>query len=635
MLRPLSIICTILLCNNFNSFSQPEDFGNFHSPSTYEINLKECAYDKEATAIVLDHEAMTYYDDDYNMITYHYVRIKILREKGKGAGEITIPYYREDDFENISDIKGRIYNGFGYTDLDKKSVFQKNTNKYWGEYSFTFPEIKIGSVLEYSYKSLMKNYGGLKEWVFQEKIPVEKSHYDLTIVPNTEFSWVVQKTPGMHINVKPDNSNGKISFEMVNIPGLSEEPFMDSREDYVQKVVFQLSKYRNTISYMNTWDQLNNVMATAQDFYLQLKKDIPGTSEFITQVKGLGNEFEKMEAVYNFVRKQMSWNHFTSKYSPDGIKHAWDKKTGSDADINLLLVNLLKAADLDAEPILVSERQHGNVNPNNPFIDQFNTCYAVVTINNKRYYLDATDKYTPPYLIPYSILNTTGFIVRKKKGELVSIADTNTSYKQQMTLNAIMDAGGLVKGEFIIDNFDYARAYEEAKFVNSSASSYEKEITGNVPGLTTENLKAKSDSDERKAFKVTGNFNLAASNSGDYYFLPYNIFTGLTENPFTNDNRFSNVNFGYRQLINFHIHLTIDENFAINELPQSIKLSNEGSNINFIREVFADKENNQIMIKGSFEITQGFYPVSEYATLKEYYHRLFNLLTEQIVLKKK
>jgi hypothetical protein len=81
------------------------------------------------------------------------------------------------------------------------------------------------------------------------------------------------------------------------------------------------------------------------------------------------------------------------------------------------LVNLLNAASLEAYPMLVSERFHGKVNADYPFIDQFNSVFAYVPINNKKYYLDATDKTIPPHLTPFNILNTTAFIVNRKAGE--------------------------------------------------------------------------------------------------------------------------------------------------------------------------------------------------------------------------
>ena len=112
----------------------------------------------------------------------------------------------------------------------------------------------------------------------------------------------------------------------------------------------------------------------------------------------------------------MTWNDLYSVYMVEGVKNAWEKKTGSSGDINLLLVNLLKEAGLDAYPMLVSERFHGKVNRDYPFIGQFNSVFACVIIQNKKYYLDATDKVTPPHITPFNILNTTALVVNRNAG---------------------------------------------------------------------------------------------------------------------------------------------------------------------------------------------------------------------------
>src|SRR4029078_12938433 len=128
----------------------------------------------------------------------------------------------------------------------------------------------------------------------------------------------------------------------------------------------------------------------------------------------------------------MRWNNLYSKYAIDGVKGAWKKKTGTSGDINLLLVNLLKEVQLDAYPMLVSERFHGKVKTDYPFMDQFNSVFACVEIGKRKYYLDATDKLTPPHLAPSGILNTTAFLVKRKTGELINITDDSSEYKEQI-----------------------------------------------------------------------------------------------------------------------------------------------------------------------------------------------------------
>jgi hypothetical protein len=635
--KTLPVLCVYLFLPFIKTHAQSSPFADKLGVSADEITYKECPFDKEATAVVFADEAVSDYNDEYNLVTYHHVKLKILKDKGIEYGNIEIPYYLEDDFENISSVEGTIYNNGDVVTsrkLDKKSVYTQKENKYWGEVKFAFPEVKAGSIIEYTYESSKKTYGGLKEWIFQQEIPVLRSSYLVSILPNTEFAYVVQKSPEMNIDIKPNSGEGKISFEMDNIAGLRDEKYIDSKNDYLQKVSFQLSKFQER-RIMQTWDQVNNQMFTDADFYGQLKKNVPGTDDFIKNVKQDSVELNKMKKVYTYVRDNITWNNINSRFSPDGIKQAWEKKTGTSGDINLILINLLRNAGLDADPMLVSERYNGKVHRETTMIDQFNTVYACVTINNKQYYLDATDKYNSCTLTPYEILNTTAFIVNRKKGNLIDIVDTTALYRENISIDATVNHEGLLNATFAANSYDYARNYGLKNFRTKSIADNEKLFAGNITGLNFSDFKTENEDSDLNPLTTKGSFSLPLNNSSEYYFLMANLLTGLNDNPFINENRFSNINFGYKQLIQLTFHIKVDESFAIDALPKSVKLVDPDGDIAFTRLVFADKEQNEMRVISTFEIKQNLYPVSQYDIIKDFYKKLFEMLNEQIVLKKK
>lgn len=636
--KTLLIICLYSLFPFVQSKAQSFTLSEQNPPTLAEIEYKECPFDKEATAVVFVHEAISDYDDDYKLITYHHVKLKILKDKGIDYGNITIPFYSDGDFEDISSVQGIVYNYEGNISstkmIDKKSVFTQRENKYWSEEKFAFPEVRAGSILEYTYTSSKKTYGGLREWVFQEDIPVLKSSYSLSIIPNAEFTYVVQKSENLQIDIKPNNAEGKISFEMDNIPGLRDEKYIDSKNDYLQKVSFQLSKYKS-VNFMTTWEQVNNEMLTDGSFYGQLKKNLPGTDDFIKGLNQDSSDVDKMEKIYNYVRKNMSWNQINSKYSKDGIKQAWEKKTGTSGDLNLILTNLLREAGLSADPMLVSERYNGKVNKASTIVDQFNTVYACVTIGDKQYYLDATEKYNSCLLTPFLILNTTAFIVNHKRGNLIDIKDSISSYMEYININASAGSEGILKGDFSIESYDYAKAYRLRSFSTESISENQKLISGNINGLSYTDFKTASDDGDSNPFITKSSFTLALNNSNEYYFLPSNLFTNLSENPFLSENRFSNINFGYNQFIQLTFHIKVDSSFTIDALPKSIKLSNADRDIIFTRTVTKEKDQNELRLLATFEIDKNLYPVGQYDIIREFYKKLFDLLNEQIVLKKK
>ena len=248
---------------------QAQLFPNYGIISEEERQLKECAFDKEAEAVYLLHQGVSNYNEDYNLITEHHVRLKILKEKGIEYANVIIPFYSDRDFEFISGIEALVINydeqgNRSEQKLERKSIYTKKTTKYHSEVRFALPSVKAGSIIEYKYRSTMKHYGGLDDWTFQEELPVMKSKYSLTIIPNYEFSYLFYKSPSLPADVKNDPQTGQIHFAMNNIPGLRDEPYMDARKDYLQRVTFQLSAYNNVSQYSQLSSSQTKYSATWQ-----------------------------------------------------------------------------------------------------------------------------------------------------------------------------------------------------------------------------------------------------------------------------------------------------------------------------------------------------------------------------------
>ena len=249
LLKSFFLVYLFLIFSSTYSQMQFPEFGSFTSE---QIALKKCSFDPEAEAIILLDKAFISHDDDNgHMITERRVRIKILSEKGLERADIVIPFYHKDDFEFISKVQAFTYNfnesgSPSVIPVDKKSIFTEKRNNYYSMVKFSMPAVKPGSIIEYHYVSTMKHYGGLDEWRFQSDIPTLTSSYLLEIPPRAEFAYTIQKKNELDIYVKPLPNDGRIYFEMNNLPGLRTEPYMDATRDYIQKVNFQLAGYLST-----------------------------------------------------------------------------------------------------------------------------------------------------------------------------------------------------------------------------------------------------------------------------------------------------------------------------------------------------------------------------------------------------
>jgi hypothetical protein len=202
----------------------------------------------------------------------------------------------------------------------------------------------------------------------------------------------------------------KFILKLNDIPALRIEPYMDAPQDYIQKVMFQLSGYTtrfgNKQEVNTTWKSLAYELATEKGFGSQLDKDLK-----IDEVKAIvllqNSQQDKLKTIYDHVHKNIIWNGFETKFAPDGLKPVWDRKKGGAGEINLLLVNLLNSAGIEAYPVLAAERDFGRVDTSYPFIDRFNKTIVFAIADGKQYVLDATQENCPQSTSPLFFIEYT------------------------------------------------------------------------------------------------------------------------------------------------------------------------------------------------------------------------------------
>ncbi len=611
-------------------------FASVGMPVNADFELKECSFDPEAKAVVLLHEAVSNYDDRYQLVTTHHYRIKVLKENGLDAADISIPFFVESDFENIRDISGFTINksengSIERIPIESKSIYREKTNPYVNHVKIAFPKVQVNSIIDYQYTSVMKHYGGLENWDFQESLPTIKSAYDLYIIPNAEFSYVVKGDPN---KVKVNSEPGRVQFSMENIPGLPDEPYMDARRDYLQRVEFQLystGDYYNRRKHMTSWKEVIRNLETEPMFGVQLNKSLEGSGDFLKMIKDM-DPLTRMNQVLGFVKRQMAWNGMDGKYSR-GVKDAWNKKAGSSADINLALINILRDADLNADPLLVSERSHGMVYPNVPFVDQFNKVVAHVDIDGKQYILDASDRFLPSSLFPPEILNTNALLMKRKDGGLINIKDEKGLYRWNVSVQMSLE-GDSLHAQSSCTAIDYARMEELRKYLSAPKVYVDRKYRDALPNGSLKSFESINEQTDSVPYRHSVKFSSALQKSGDYVLLNTNFFNGLDQNPFVSKSRNSNINFGYRKLISSTVHIKFPEGMSVDALPKSVMLSTPDKSISFTREYLTDPNNPVILMRMKLETKASWYGMEDYPQIQEFYKKMFEMLNEQVILKK-
>lgn len=649
------LLTILLLFNSLVMFAE-KDLPSFGKIDKSDLLLKECEFDKDAEAYNL----ITYGDvrysvvgDDFNIITERRTRVKILKEKGLDEANVHIRFYSKSGYENISHIVGLTYNidGAGnveITKLEKSSIYTKKIDNQYSEVSFSLPNVKVGSVIEFKYTDTKKSIASLDDWYFQDDIPTRISQYDI-LVPSI-FIFTTQILAYQHVeqkeDTKPENAligSSRISYRSIaktyiirNVPAIRTEPFMGAPKDYLQRVVFQLSQIEygpgNVENVLSTWPKLAQGLMDDPDFGGQLKKNIPHTSDLDDSLKNVKDDYQKMVVIYNYVQRNMNWDGHERLYSSDGIKSAWDKKSGSNTEINLILINLLRDAGLKAYPILISTKDHGQINMFYPFLEQFNGVMAFVRSGNKNYTLNAADKYNPAYLVPYDVLNTDGFLVDEHNYSWINLSADKDVAKNIVSVFAEVTAQDSMKGNATIYSSDYSKNINLKKWTEDK-NSFKDAYSQSYQGIQINNMEVSGMDIDSKPLKQHFDFAMPVKTSGNYEYFTINLFQGLEKNPFIADRRITDIEFNYKQSFTVVGKIFIPENYQFDELPKSIKMIMPDSSIVLTRLLQSD--GTALDFKISLDFLSSFYAAKDYPLFQEFYKKLFSVLSEQIVIRKK
>jgi hypothetical protein len=128
-------------------------------------------------------------------------------------------------------------------------------------------------------------------------------------------------------------------------------------------------------------------------------------------------------------------------------------------------------------------------------------------------------------------------------------------------------------------------------------------------------------------------FNLDLTGSDDnYIYFNSNLFTGLKTNPFLAENRFTDIDFGYRDNYAITGIFKIPAGYKIDAMPKSISMAIPDGTVVFKRLV-AEQEGS-IMVRFSIDHKKSMYFKENYPEFREFCKKMYDMLNEQIVLKK-
>ncbi|MEM5565957.1 DUF3857 domain-containing protein [Psychroserpens sp. AS72] len=666
----VTILVFILL---FTLNSKAQDF-KFGKVSKTELTESFNPKDSSANAAVLYKKVDIRFEfsqsEGFRQIREVHERIKIYNKEGYKWATKRIRLYNESNSksEDLKSLKGYTYNLIdGEIEdfkLKKDGVFKEEVNKYWKISSFTMPNINDGSVIEYTYE-ISSPFSAIDDIEYQYTIPINV--FDLSIktpeyffynkLVNPKASYIprinqskrnrTERTTdknrsGLYVS-KTTYSHSEFTFvenvitsNETNIPALKDEPFVDNLDNYKTKLILELSEIRYpnqpVESLSSSWDAVTKTIYNNSEFGNQLDRTNYFKDDIDAIIAGIDDPAQKAFLIFNFVKTKVKWNEFYGYSSDIGVRKAYKEGVGNVADINLMLISMLRYVGIKADPVLVSTKNNGI--PLFPTRQGFNYIVCFMEGDGFSALLDATEPFSEFNVLPGRVLNWQGRLIMEN-GNSKWIDLTPSLLSDEATyINVKINSNLSIEGKVRNLKSDYKAKQFRNRFANVNSDEYIKYLEKDKGELLVSDLEIENAKNTNQPVKVVYSFELSneVEEVGEnVYFTPL-IFLATKENPFKSETRNYPIDLSFPFNDKYVVNIMIPEGYKVESLPKSKKIEFNVDQGEFT--YLVNESGNFIRLNVSFLMNTSLVYPKDYEEFKKFYLSMIETQTEKIVLKK-
>ena len=625
-------------------------FGEITKEELEEVYFLE---DSTVEAVFLYDYGRSYVDEIFHLHRERHVRIKIYKKSGLGWADKILSRigYKYNTIYNL-EIDGFTYN------LENGKIKKDKINKYEDKIRLgkkakyaAFPNVKVGTVIDLIYSYEVKNLGSYS-WEFQDVIPKKWSEY-IAIVPSyLEYKLIYEGYQKFDIeeefreqNIRQltgnrDYYNYIYRFVQKDVQALKETEFITTYRDHINRMVFQLNSYqfydglRNEV--MDDWPKLKEYLLKKDVFgiYFKKNKKIGDLTQSIIQ--NCSNSKEKMIKIYNYVKDHFKWDGYYGIYSTQHIKETLKERLGGVSDINLLLTAMLREAEIQASPVILSTRDHGKIYKGSPFTDDFNYVIVQTEIDGNKFLLDATDPLRPFQVLPPEVFNGEGLLVDESSNVQWVELKSDRRYKQTYQLDINLDLQNQAISGSLTQKLSGLAALEERHIISEETEQeYKTTLKEQFPSIKIKNINIENEKDLSKdlliKFDLNERIDMSTEQSG-FYINPM-LGLGIHKNPLKAPKRTLDLDFNYPKEENYIINFNIPAGYEVIDLPKNNKyvLSDKSA----VFQLITNQIGNKTQIVSRFKMQKSIFTADKYLELRQLYDLIIEKHNLQVLIRKK
>lgn len=611
--------------------------------SPEEIALTEVSFEPDAAAVVLWEEGSSKFLSGMLETTYLF-RKKILKESGKAEADVRIPFFVGDSrIEEVSGVKAQITNFENQESttvkLGDENFFEVDLGDGWKEIRISFPNVQVGSIIEYSFRKSDKNITFLDGWTFQNPIPTLGSQYQIIMIPQLQYKMIGQGHKYLTTTEKVE-ANGIYRWTVRDLYSMKEEPFMKNYGDYKERVEFQLSMYQRAATtagpewedVIGTWEKLGDEIVGEYQ-----EKGYYRTNPIQKEVLNIDltgvTQKEQAEKAYYFIRDNFTNSNITGFWPNQTLSQLLKSKSGSPIEMNLALMGILKSIGISCDPILIGSKGSGRSElASFPFLNQFDGILLKATIDGTSQILDLENPLAPFGYIEVQKHIKAGLLLEKEKSKLIPIEikhASNTIFFSEISLNENKDL--VMKSTLRTYFYEGLDLAQNVKILKQQNEPLEKLFT-NPDEMEIRGVEVVDELRERNF--ISTKFDLILEGAGNEELLLFSPlkFSNFSDNPFTQEYRIFPVDFGYPFNESYTANILIPEGYELDDYPMETRITIEGNGISFFYSPQVIGE--MLKITSKLEVRTPIIEADKYGDLKFFMESVASKLSEPVIFKK-
>jgi len=523
----------------------------FQAPTAEELKMTSDPKAPGAAAVYLYRE-----EDADNSLheEVHYVRIKVLTEKGKELATVRIPYLRGYDMVKI---EGRTIHSDGTViPLNvKPEDLVEFKDKYFQEdmLVFTLPSVEVGSILEYRVEFHLQSRVPEPRWEIQEDYFTRKAHFSyqlgkmqgLLLGPHgkTLDRLMMAVTPA-NAPIPVQHTSNAFTLDMTDVPPVPGDDWMPPINTIRWRVEFYYTYARTGPEF---WDTERKFWAEDTENFIHVSGTIKKAAASIV-APGDSDE-QKARKIYVAVTKLDNTDFSRVKSHAErkkeklkdvrSVEDVWKNQSGAGNSIALLYVALARAAGLRAWPMEVADRNISIFDVSYLDTSQLNDYLAVVNTGGQEKVLDPGQKVCPFGSLHWAHTLAGGF---RESDAGTAFAQTPAStYKEntvQRSADLTLEEQGNLKGTARVVLTGAEALYWRQLSLENSLDEVKKEFEESMNNDLPEGVEAHldhflgMDDPEANLMAVIGISGRVGFATGKRYFLPGLFFETRVKHPF-------------------------------------------------------------------------------------------------------